>query len=272
MITRRHMKGFTLMEMVVAIAIGSVVVIFAGMFITAPVDAYEAHSRRSKLIADASTAWPRIQADLRHALPNSVRATRNGNVAVLEMLDTVGYAKFEAPPSAEFPVTGTANGIFGAHKAGAGATLTGHLSVGNTGAEAYTQTGSMTQRLTHIELALDASGTPVVRPGAPVVLPRPSARSRIYLVRGFVAYVCDERNGTIRRYQGTNIVANAAAHDSPAELGGAGELVAQDIGACNFDALLVTGQPQVVTARLTTASRYNESITVMYRAVVENAP
>jgi hypothetical protein len=106
----------------------------------------------------------------------------------------------------------------------------------------------------------------------PIVLPRPSARSRIYLVRGFVAYVCDERIGTIRRYQGTTIVANAAAHDSPAELGGAGELAAQGLGGCSFDALLVTGQPQVVTARLTTASRYNESITVMYRAVVENAP
>ncbi len=270
MITRRHMRGFTLMEMVVAIAIGSVVVIFAGMFITAPVDAYEAHSRRSKLIADASTAWPRIQADLRHALPNSVRATRNGNLVVLEMLDTVGYAKFEAPPSAEFAVTGTPNGIFGSYQPGA--RFPGHLSVGNTGAEAYTQAGSMTPRLPDIELAVDGSGTPVVRPGMPIVLPRPSARSRIYLVRGFVAYVCDERVGTIRRYQGTTIVANAAAHDSPAELGGAGELAAQGLGACTFDAPLVAGQPQVVTARLTTASRYNESVTVMYRAVVENPP
>ena len=270
MTPRRRTQGFTLLEMVIAISISAIVVIFAVMFIAAPVDAYEAHGRRANLVADAATPWPRMQLDIRRALPNSVRQRRNGNFVVLEMLETVGYARFDAPPGANFPVTGTAQGIFGHYQPGA--TVAGHLSVGNIGAEAYTQTGSMTPRFNNIVLAPNGAGGALVQPGGAVVLNQASPRSRVYLVRGFVAYLCDEGQGTMRRYEGTTIVANPVAHDAPAEFGGAlTELVARGLSSCSFDAPLVAGQPQIVTARITT-SRHNESVTLMHRAVVENRP
>ena len=56
------------------------------MFIGAPLGAYETHSRRAELVADTSGAWPRMETDLRAALPNSLRARRNGNFVVIEML------------------------------------------------------------------------------------------------------------------------------------------------------------------------------------------
>jgi prepilin-type N-terminal cleavage/methylation domain-containing protein len=270
MTARRYTKGFTLIEMVVAIAIAAVVVVFAAMFIAAPVDAYEAHGRRSNLVADASTAWPRMQADLRQALPNSARVRRNGNFVVLEMLQTVGFARYGAAPSMDFPVAGTANGIFGSYQPGA--TVAGHLSVGNVDLRAYTQTASMTQRFNNIVLVPDGPGNARVQPEAMPVLTMVSPRNRVYLVRGFVAYLCDESQGTMRRYEGTPIVANPVAHDSPAEFAGAGaELVARGLSNCDFDAPLVPGQSQIVTARLTT-TRANESVTLMHRATLENLP
>ena len=47
-------RGFTLIELVISIAIASIVVVFATMFIGAPIGAYETHSRRAALVADTS--------------------------------------------------------------------------------------------------------------------------------------------------------------------------------------------------------------------------
>ena len=81
------------------------------MFMAAPVDAYETHMRRNALVADAATAWPRMDTDLRAALPNSVRARRNGNFVVLEMLRVVDVARYKAVPAGTFNTAGVFRGI-----------------------------------------------------------------------------------------------------------------------------------------------------------------
>ena len=110
---RRPSHGFTLVELVVAIAISSIVIVFATMFMAAPVDAYDAQNRRNAMMADASAAWPRMHIDLLQSLPNSLRARRNGNFVVLEMLSVAGYARYMAPPTDNFRAAGTTLGVFG---------------------------------------------------------------------------------------------------------------------------------------------------------------
>ena len=272
--SRRRAQGFTLMELVVAIAISGVVVTFAAMFITAPVDAYAAQSRRARLLADAAMPWPRLQGDLRTALPNSVRWRDNGRYKVLEMLETRGFARYVTPPAASFDVAGTSRGIFSTEQVGDPQITNVFLSVNNAWQEAYTRTTSMTPAL-NITLAdtapvvagharLTLSAVPAINTNSP--------RNRVYLVEGFVAYLCDQTLGTITRYRGVGVVANVASHDTPAEFGGAEfEVIARGIVRCDFAEQRAPNLPQQVTARFT-ASRNNEILTVLHQASLENLP
>lgn len=273
--TRTGTRGFTLLEMVLAMVIGSIILVFVSMFIVAPVDAYAAHNQRAVLVANASTAWPRMEADIRRALPNSVRSRRNGNIVVLEMLNTVGFARYTTPPNAaSFTVAGTVNGIFGTY--GTGVTLDGlHLSVKNLGQEAYTQTQSMTLALN--TLKLNANGNPgeaQVQPLAALAGLNPdSPRNRVYLVDEPITYLCNEPLGTVTRYVGYPIAALQASRDTPAKLAGArlSEVVARGVTACRFDTTSVTGQPQNVAVQLT-STRGSESVVLLHTAAVENLP
>lgn len=265
MSARRRSRGFTLVELVVAITIGSIVLIFVTMFIVAPVDAYEAHGRRALLVADAGTAWPRIRQDLGNALPNSVRWVRNGNLVALEMLQTCGYARYAAPPSSNFLVAGTASGVFG----GCGALNGVHLSVNNPGAVAYTQTVSMTPAIDVTLIPAATPGEATVQLAAPPLINTNSPRSRVYVVTAPVSYLCDEGQGTLRRYSGYPIAAAQPA--TPAALGGAGELVARGLSNCSFSERRLPGLPQSVAVQLTT-TRANESVRLLHTASLENLP
>jgi prepilin-type N-terminal cleavage/methylation domain-containing protein len=103
----RPPSGFTLLELVVSIVIAAIVMVFVSMFMTAPINAYDAQSRYAALVAAPSDAWPRLERDLRTALPNSVRWRRNGSFVVLEMLPVVDEARYLTVPAASFDVAGT---------------------------------------------------------------------------------------------------------------------------------------------------------------------
>ena len=90
----RRQTGFTLVELVVAITIGSIVVLFAAMFMSAPIDAFDAQSRRQTLVGDVNAAWPRMQRDLAEALPNSVRRKLNGNYVSVEFMPVLGVSRY----------------------------------------------------------------------------------------------------------------------------------------------------------------------------------
>jgi prepilin-type N-terminal cleavage/methylation domain-containing protein len=270
--------GFTLVELVVAIAISAVVVVFAALFIAAPVDAYEAQSRRHLLLADASAVWPRMQQDLRRALPNSVRARRNGSFMTLEMLTVVGHARYMATPDDNFRVAGTGRGIFDDY--GTGTIFRDvHLSVNNLGtpgADAYALAGSMTP-------VIDVRVLPNGPPGSGIArlnLSTPanftaghSPQHKIYVVTGAVSYLCDESQGTLRRYTQYTIAANQAARDEPADFAGASsELVSQGLATCHFQHSAPGGnRPQTVAVHLTT-TRDNETVRLMHTLSTEYVP
>src|ERR1700688_1118072 len=85
--------GFTLIELVITIAVGSVVVAFMAMFIVTPMTIYTSQTRRAMLVDAADSALRFIGRDLRAALPNSVRVSASGSV--LELLATVDGARYQ---------------------------------------------------------------------------------------------------------------------------------------------------------------------------------
>jgi prepilin-type N-terminal cleavage/methylation domain-containing protein len=252
----RRLLGFTLIELVIAIAISSIVVVFASMFISAPLGAYEAHSRRAVLVADASGAWPRMEADFRKALPNSLRARRNGSYVVIEMLPVRDTARYVPPLPGPLVVSGIS----------AATAKPPYLSI-NPGADVYTLTGST------VPVTTWNIGPPAVAGEFPVIvvpMPAPvsgSPKNRVFLVDWPVTYLCDETLGTLRRYANYAAAALPTAHDTPGELTGAGisnDLITQGLTSCDFQVPPVApNQLQTASVRLTT-TRNGDSVTLLH--------
>jgi hypothetical protein len=103
-----------------------------------------------------------------------------------------------------------------------------------------------------------------------------SPRRLVYFVSGPITYLCDEGQGTLRRYQNYTIAANQTARDTPGELAGAGgasALIAQGLTRCDFGlpAAPSTSQSQTVSVRLTTA-RNGDSVTLLHSSRAEYVP
>jgi MSHA biogenesis protein MshO len=275
--TRRphSQRGFTLVEIVVAIAISAVVIVFASMFITAPINAFEAQSRRADMVGDAGAAWPRMQQDLRQALPNSLRARRNGSYVVVEMLAVQGVTRNMNVVGGTFTAAGTPAGLFTRTPATLNSTAY-YLSVNNRGIagyDAYALANTITPTRPRVQFTTSAAGE-----GTVTVTPAPafntaSVRHRVYLVTGPVTFLFDETQGTIRRYAGYAISAAQTARDAPNEFAGAtNTLIARGLTSCNFDVgPRDSNQPQTVAARLT-VTRGSENVTLLHSARAEYAP
>ncbi|MEO8065174.1 MAG: prepilin-type N-terminal cleavage/methylation domain-containing protein [Pseudomonadota bacterium] len=263
-------RGFTLVELVVAIAISSIVIVFAAMFIGAPLGAYEAHSRRAALVADASGAWPRMEADLRLALPNSLRTRRNGVFVVVEMLPVMDVARYMTSPSAP---SFTTAGVY------RGAAAPAYLSVNNLGApgaDAYSLTGSMVPAANFLALPGAAPDEQMISVTPAPAFGADSLQRWMYFVGNPVTYLCDEGQGTLRRYSSYTLAANQAALDSPAELAAAGasnELITQGLTSCNVS---VTAPGSVTVSqsaavRLTTV-RNGDIVTLLHSSAGQYLP
>jgi MSHA biogenesis protein MshO len=276
-------SGFTLVELVVAITIGAIVMVFVSMFMAAPLEAYQAQSRRAALVAAPADAWPRMEADLRTALPNSVRWRRNGAFVALELLPVVDVARYMTPAGGSFTVAGTTNGAFRGIALPFDSIVAGqpyYLSVNNVDtASAYSLTGSMSAAGARIQIAaaaLPGEASVTVTP-APVFA-GDSPRRRVYLVSGPVTYLCDETpgQGTLRRYTGYTLAAAHTSRDSPAELNAAGAasmLVARGLTTCDFavspDSATTS---QTVAARLTSTATNGDRVTLLHSSRAEYVP
>lgn len=267
-------RGFTLVELVVTVTVSAIVLVFVSMFIAAPLKAYDAHSKRVALVAGPADAWPIMEADLRNALPNSVRARRNGVFVVIEMLQVTDVARYVAPLGASFKLWGTTGGVF--RNAAPPYKYLSVNNLGTPGADAYALTGSMTAAGATITLVPGAAGEATA-----TITPAPawgadSPKHRVYLVAGPVTYLCDEGQGTLSRYAGYTISSSQANRDTPAKfsaIGAAAEVIARGLTACNFAASAAGGaSAQTAAVRLTSTASNGDSVTLLETSRAEFVP
>jgi MSHA biogenesis protein MshO len=293
------MKGVTLIELVVTIALLGILAAVAAIFIAPALEAYFATQRRAELADVADTAMRRMVRDIRLALPNSARVDPSGRF--LEILLTRDGGRYRPmsdadPGSTENPLLfdGADDGIFDVYEtAPALAAIPADQvpraddyvvvhNLGISGANAYDGIAAASPNIGRISaFAFGGGGLPnenriTLSPPAQFSLESPGRR--YYVVSGPVSYACEgvgtsngDGTGTLRRWSGYGLLAGQPT----ASPGATNAVLASQVSACQIQyATPVTPSLQsrgLVAVRLA-ITRANETVTLYYEAHVSNVP
>jgi MSHA biogenesis protein MshO len=282
-------RGFTLVELVITIAVGSVVVAFMAMFIVTPMTIYTSQTRRTMLVDAADSALRFIGRDLRAALPNSVRVSVSGSVTALELLATVDGARYQdsgplSNPALALDLTAL-DGAFATTVPFTQVTLpctticsTYFLSIYNlgvAGADAY-ETGSkvITPATTSITISAGATANQnLVTLSTPFQFAYGSPGQRVYLVSGPVSYLCDTAAATLTRYSGYTIASTQSASAAVLTAAGASAaLVASNVAGCQFVLSAGTAQRNGLATLKLQIAQSGETVQLLHQVEVVNAP
>jgi MSHA biogenesis protein MshO len=283
---RARDRGFTLIELVITIAVGSVVVAFMALFLVTPIDAYTAQTRRAQLVDAADSALRFMSRDLRSALPNSVRVSTSGTVTALELLATADGARYQDGG----PLANPALALNFSAPAGAFATTVPftqltlpwsssayYLSIYNVGvpgANAYQMANVITPAGTTIGIAAGAtSNQNLVTLNPAFQFTYGSPEKRVYLVSGPVSYLCDTAAGTLTRYAGYPIAsAQPTSGAALTSAGAASALIAANVGGCAFTYSAGTAQRNALATLTLAITQSGEAVQLLNEVQVVNAP
>jgi MSHA biogenesis protein MshO len=288
--TTRVARGFTLVELVITIAVSSVVVAFMAMFIVTPMTIYTAQTRRAMLVDAADSALRFIGRDLRAALPNSVRVSASGSVTALELLATADGARYQdsgplSNPALALDLT-AADGAFATTVPFTQLTLPWMSSayylsiynVGVPGADAY-QTPPPTPNVitpagTTITISAGATANQdlvTLSPAFQFAFGSPG--QRVFLVSGPVSYLCDTAAATLTRYSGYTIASAQPASAAALNAAGASAaLVASNVAGCQFVLSAGTAQRNGLATLTLQIAQSGESVQLLHQVEVVNAP
>jgi len=280
----RTARGFTLVELVITIAVGSVVVAFMAMFIVAPMTIYTSQTRRAALVDAADGALRFIGRDLRAALPNSVRVSTSGSVWALELLATADGARYQdsGPPALALDLT-AADGAFATTVPFTQVTLPcmscayrlAIYNVGVPGADAY-EAGSrvITPAGTTITILAGATANQnLVTLSSPFQFAFGSPGQRVFLVSGPVSYLCDTVGATLTRYSGYTIASTQPVSAAVLNAAGASAaLVASNVAGCQFALSAGTAQRNGLATLTLQIAQSGESVQLLHQVEVVNAP
>jgi MSHA biogenesis protein MshO len=283
---RPHAGGFTLIELVITITVGSIVVAFMALFIVMPMNAYTAQTRRAALVDASDSALRFMARDLRSALPNSVRMTSAGTVNALELLATLDGARYQdngplTNPALVLDLTAP-DGAFATTVPFTQLTLpwtstTAYLSIYNVGvpgANAYQMANVITPAGTTITIAPGAAANQnlvTLNPAFQFAFGSPG--KRVYLVSGPVSYLCDTAAGTLTRYTGYAIAAAQPVSDAALMAAGASSaLVAANVSGCQFTYSQGTAQRNALATLTLAITQVGESVQLLNEVQVVNAP
>ncbi|MDE2304552.1 MAG: type II secretion system protein [Gammaproteobacteria bacterium] len=283
---RRRLRGLTLIELVIVIAVAGIVVAVMSMFVVTPLKAYTEQSERAELADAADDAMRMLGRDLRAALPNSVRVSTSGGQVALELLSTVDGARYRdggplADPARWLDFT-AADGAFATTVPFSQISLpfsSTHdylaiYNVGVPGANAYELANVITPPGTSISIAAGSTANEQLVTLSPAFkFAWPSPGKRVYLVGGPVSYLCDPSSGTLIRYSGYAISTTQPTDAATLTAAGAASArVADRVSACAFSyAPGTAARAGLVTLSLTLATD-GQQVSLLDQVHLVNAP
>lgn len=263
----RSESGFTLVELIVVIVIVGILTALGGKLIVAPVTGYVDLARRTRLVDQADMVMRRMQRDIRHALPNSIRVDASGHY--LEILNTVDGGRYR-----RYPDPGSGGDILNFSAADNGFDVLGQLSrTPTTGDSLVIYNVSATGTNGNAYDAVSANRT-VIGAGSTqlhvVLTPAfnfsdPSPYQRFFIVDQPVTYACE--SGVLNLYEGYAIsqVQPTAALANPA-------LVSRNVSACRFSYDPGASQRAGLVTLDLSLSEAGETITLLHQIHVMNTP
>ena len=279
-------RGFTLIELVITITVGSIVVAFMALFIVMPMNAYSTQTQQAALVDAADSALRFMARDLRSALPNSVRVSSGGTVTALELLATADGARYQdggpvSNPALALDFT-AADGAFATTVPFTQLTLpwtssSYYLSIYNVGvpgANAYQMANVITPAGTTITIAAGATANQnlvTLSPAFQFAFGSPG--KRVYLVSGPVSYLCDTAAATLTRYSGYTIAgAQPASAAALSAAGATAALVAANVASCQFTLTTGTAERNALATLTLQISQNGQSVQLLNEVQVVNAP
>lgn len=288
----RRLHGFTLVELILVIALSALVAAMVGSVLSRPLDNFVGQSRRAELVDRGAVALSRMQRDIRLAVPNSLRVSADGQA--FELLNIHSAARYRPNRSGSDSL---------AFASGTAATCTASgqrcdafqlldpsvdpsgarwLVLYNVGAEsggvalagsnlwAYANPGVVTPSgTTFAALGGAPSGESLLQVTTPAAFrfAYASPQRRVYLADSVVGYRCV--GGELRRYQYTDLQSTLPA-SIPAAASSA--VLAADVAGCTFGYRRGTGSRAGLASLRLRLSLGGESIELTQQVHIDNAP
>lgn len=196
------LRGVTLIELVIVIAITGIIAAVVAVFIRSPVEGYVDAARRATLTDVADTALRRMTRDLRLALPNSVRVLVNVNGTFIEYIETSGGGRYRAEPDSgglgdtlDFTTADTTFDVLGTPPARVAGDHIVVYNLYNSGTTSNAYRGD--NRAVYSSLV---GSTITMAAILSLPFPEASPAKRFHVVRGPVTYGCT--GGQLVRYSG----------------------------------------------------------------------
>lgn len=295
---QKKQMGFSLIELIATMTITAVVCVLASVFMRYPIIAYADVALIGELVDSGESALYRMSADLREALPNSVRVKTSGSITAIEFMNVVEsqyyragtptpYLKFSNAVS-QFDTLGLFvdslsnttciagncrvvvdnTGTYGANTD----TPIAGLNVYNSSAAPGPSpaAGSYVMTPSNVTVTLSNAGNSgtegQISLSSAVLFAQASANQLVYIVDTPISYICDTSTGLLTRYWGYTVSAT-----QPTTPGGSSAPMAQNISACSVNYTPSTATQNGVVSMSLTFSKSGNTVRIMGQTAVRNA-
>lgn len=303
---RNHLQGFTLIELIMVIAIAGVVAVMASSMFSNQMSAFVDLSRRAKLVDQAETSVRQIARDVRHALPNSLRVAASGSFRLMEFIPIRDAGRYRAQAGdgsdnndddpLEFSVdTDTSFQVLGRLPSFAAGS---RMVIYNTGQESVLGSPidgtNVYADVAPVSATIPVTGSHVISPSGATFsyggtdsnilnttiahqFAFESPQKRFYFVTTPVSYICDLANSRILKYSGYAL--NEAVPVQPTDITAAPLLGAtqkstlvENVSACSFSYDAGNAQRAGLLTLYIEVEENDESVSLIHQTHVDNAP